>query len=656
MSFLAPLAFILSALIPLIVLLYFLRLRRPELEISSTYLWRRVIRDLRADAPWQKLRPNILLLLQVLFLVTLIIALARPFSWKEGISSASTIIILDTSASMAATDILPNRIEAAKDQAHRLIDDLPTDGILTIIQAGDQAKVLISNSTDRRFAHMVIDNIHSISTNSAMEIALQIAAAIASRQQDAQIIILSDGGVQISEYFVPKSNVVIYPIGQRGENQAISQLTLDIAPSGNPNAFVQISNYGELVADRRILMYANGNLIHASDLQIQPGETGAITLNDLPEDIRQIEAVLSTDPLNGIAINDDLPLDDHAYAVLPQQNPVKITLVTNGNRFLETAIKLIPKAIVTKVDPNDDGNFPESDLTVIDGKIPLTSTFPSGNLLFIGPLVSTEFFTITGKLENPVPTMVSLDDPIVGNLNLDTINILDAAWIDLPDWAKPNIVAESENYSNYDSPPLLFSGQYDGRKIAVITFDLHRSDLPLQVAFPILFANLTNWLLPELGGGFPRQVSLNQPVILSILPGMGDKVSITLPDGRRSTLPIENGEVTFTETNQLGIYQIEWLTESPVPPESEPNQLSFTVNLFSPQESKTTPISLVIPGTNQLDNVKVTVDLIRREWWRIFAVIAITILMIEWMVYHRATIVQLIRRMKTDLIVRSRVS
>ena len=66
MSFLAPLALI-SALVigPIIVAMYILKLRREEHTVSSTFLWQRMVRDVEANAPWQKLRRNLLLLLQL---------------------------------------------------------------------------------------------------------------------------------------------------------------------------------------------------------------------------------------------------------------------------------------------------------------------------------------------------------------------------------------------------------------------------------------------------------------------------------------------------------------------------------------------------------------------------------------------------------------
>src|SRR5574341_1136278 len=105
MSFLTPLALIGGLIAIPIILLYMLRLRRREVVVSSTYLWRQVVQDQEANTPWQRLRRNLLLLLQLLILALLLIALARPFMTVQVVSSGQTALLLDASASMNATDL-----------------------------------------------------------------------------------------------------------------------------------------------------------------------------------------------------------------------------------------------------------------------------------------------------------------------------------------------------------------------------------------------------------------------------------------------------------------------------------------------------------------------------------------------------------------------
>ena len=79
MQLLTPLALAGGLLALPVILLYMLRLRRQEIEVSSIMLWQQLLQDTEANTPWQRLRRNLLLLLQLLILAALVFALARPF-------------------------------------------------------------------------------------------------------------------------------------------------------------------------------------------------------------------------------------------------------------------------------------------------------------------------------------------------------------------------------------------------------------------------------------------------------------------------------------------------------------------------------------------------------------------------------------------------
>jgi Ca-activated chloride channel family protein len=242
MSFLAPAAFFLALLIPVIVVMYLLRLRRTEQVVSSVYLWRRMVRDVEANAPWQRLRRNLLLILQLLILAALVLALARPFTWAEGVAGQAAILILDTSASMAAIDVTPSRLEAAKAQALGWVDNLPDDVRVTVIAASDGAQVLAASSQDRRQVRQAIQgtSVGDPGVGSDLTTALELASAIAARQPDTEIAIYSDGRVALPERLALKGTVRYLPTGISGENQAIGILSLRPTPGGGLTAFVQV--------------------------------------------------------------------------------------------------------------------------------------------------------------------------------------------------------------------------------------------------------------------------------------------------------------------------------------------------------------------------------------------------------------------------------
>lgn len=149
MTFLSPITAAIAAAIaiPTLVILYFLKLRRRDLEVSSTLLWKKAIEDLQANAPFQKLRNNILLILQLLALLAALFALAQPQISSSLLSGGKHIIMIDRSASMRATDgdaknpgDKTSRLDGAKKQALELVSSLREPGFFG--SEGDQAMVI----------------------------------------------------------------------------------------------------------------------------------------------------------------------------------------------------------------------------------------------------------------------------------------------------------------------------------------------------------------------------------------------------------------------------------------------------------------------------------------------------------------------------------
>ena len=55
---------------------------------------------------------------------------------------------MDTSASMGATDVAPNRLAAARDAAMAALKDLPTGGKVSVIAADRTARIVVNETTD----------------------------------------------------------------------------------------------------------------------------------------------------------------------------------------------------------------------------------------------------------------------------------------------------------------------------------------------------------------------------------------------------------------------------------------------------------------------------------------------------------------------------
>src|SRR5690348_9857989 len=141
MSFLAPLAFAFAATIPVVIVFYLLKRKRVVKLVSSTLLWQKFLTDAQASAPFQKLRKNWLLYLQILLLALAVLALTRPFFKTAAKPAELRVIVLDGSASMQATDVSPTRFEQARAEALKWVDSLkPTDQMVVVL-AGATAEV-----------------------------------------------------------------------------------------------------------------------------------------------------------------------------------------------------------------------------------------------------------------------------------------------------------------------------------------------------------------------------------------------------------------------------------------------------------------------------------------------------------------------------------
>src|SRR6266550_1689157 len=123
----APLALLALPLLGLVIALYLLKLRRPSAPVASLHLWGSITRDREANSLWQRLRVSILLLLQVVILLALILALARPWVPSREPIGQNVVIVMDVSASMASRDDPggPTRLQNAQAKAKQIIDNMP---------------------------------------------------------------------------------------------------------------------------------------------------------------------------------------------------------------------------------------------------------------------------------------------------------------------------------------------------------------------------------------------------------------------------------------------------------------------------------------------------------------------------------------------------
>ena len=616
MQFLAPAGLLLLALAIPILLLYMLKLRRKQVQVSSTLLWTQLLRDQQANAPWQKLKRNLLLILQLLILAALVLAFARPAVETSTVASGSVIVLLDASASMNATDVRPSRFEAARKAAQALIDGLSGDSTMTLILVGRAPRALVSSERDKSILRSSLAAVTPSAGKGNWEAAFALAAGAAHGNQEVTTVILSDGGLPESGLPSLPGEVRYVPIGTSGENLTITALALRPA-TGGPELFAEIRNFGS--SERAVLLsfYFRDQLLTARQMDLSAGSSQSLTLDDLPDTPGVYKAQL-TDPQPDTPL-DSLAIDDTAYAVYQPSSLRRVLLVSNGNLFLEQLLASLPGIQPFRALPAEDGTLqiPSSpfDLYILDGVIP--PELPAGNLLFTNPS-SNPLFQVGAPFSEMKNVQVA-DHELTRYLDWNNIHILQARTVRLPSWADALVSA--------DAGPLVFAGETDGRRIAALTFDLRESDLPLQVAYPILFANLIDYLAPP--SAFDATQSLHPGESLSISPPLGvDQVVVATPSNQLFTFNAGASALTFTDTDEPGYYAVNFISK-------ETNTVGyFVVNLFDPAESDIRP-----QETLQIGQTAVTAAAAEkvslRELWPWLAGLALLLLLIEWQAYHR---------------------
>jgi hypothetical protein len=623
MSFLAPTFLALGLLALPILILYMLKLRRREVEVSSTLLWQMLLRDREANSPWQRLRRNLLLLLQLLLLAALVLALARPFWPVPTIATGTLVVLLDGSASMNAADASGGgtRFEAARAAVRQLIDGLGPDGQMALILVGQQPAVLAPTTANKDALRDGLSQAQPAETPADWPAAAALAAGSVSAGQadDSIIVIISDGG--LPDDLPPMPTQVRYvPIGQSGDNLALEALALRPA-AGGPQLFASVANYGP--AERAVIVsfYRDGELFSAEERSVPAGGRGDVVLDGLPARPAVYEARLS---LPAGASNaerlDALALDDRAFAVYQPPSAGRVLLISQGNVFLEQVFTALSGNLglspfkLKAGQPLPPDPF---DLYVFDGVI--SGTLPTGaDLLLINP-PSNDLFDVGGVYTATTPARV-VPDPLTQFVDWSDVHLLQARDVRLPPWARPLVET--------GVGPLVFAGEQGGRRVAVLMFDLHDSNLPLLVTFPVLMAKLLGYLAPAQAFSAPDGLRPGESLVIK--PGGGDAVvAIEDPAGETFAATATEAGVIFAQTNRLGLYTV------------RTNQATlgrFAVNLFDPAESNITPAAIIRIGRSEVAAASREAQG-EFEIWPWLAALALALLLAEWWVYHRGSVI-----------------
>lgn len=587
-----------------LIALYLLKMRRSDATVPALFLWPQIMTDVRANALFQKLRPNLLLFLQLLFLCLLIFALARPSAKSSAPIGSATAIVIDASASMKAKDAAPSRFDAAKNRALALVGAMsPTDQI-AVISASAEAKSAASLTSDKKRLQDAIRSLTPQDAASDMGEALRLASALVGQRDGSKILLLSDGAFQEVANFSPgKAAVTFESFGSTGENVGIVALDSSETATG-ARSFASIKNFGAKPAEIRLGIYADGSLIDAKDFTVQPGRSVGHEWS-APKRAEWIEARIETD--------DALESDNRAYWYAGGGRKTQVLLIGAGNFFLERALSLEPTIDLDKAStvPETARKEARYDIAIFDGVQP--QPVNAKGIWMIGGQPH-EMAQLSGELKEPSLSTSARNHPIMRHAELGAAYIEKAVRATAADWATP--LAESGDAA------LIIAGERSGQRRLWMAWDIMQSDVALQPGFPIFAANAVRWLAGETRENRGFAARTGQPIRISH-PSNNGRFQLQLPNGSIAQLTGGENGVSLREAVYAGQYRLK----------GEALDLTFALSLLNQQESNIQPQKQTLLGG------KTTVAsgraLALKELWLYFAFLALMLLAVEWLVFIR---------------------
>jgi len=525
MRFANPAGLALLALAIPVLLTHVLRPRRTSMAVPSVLLWRRVERPVSAAQPWQRLRWSLLLLAQLLAVILLALAVARPERLSATPLAEHTVFIVDASGSMAATDGSPDRLAAARERAAELRDELPGGGIASIVVAGDVPRVALTASADGDEFSRALRTVDQSRGRPDFADAFSLAESLETADAPIGFVLLSDGGLAPEDAARLPGGTRVERIGERDVNRSISRLAVE-RRDGGLHARVTVRNTGGPAVTQPVRLDVDGVTHAAEEVALGAGEQRDVEL-DVP-DGDLVEAFLGGDDL--------LAADDHAVAVTARRAELRVLLVGDP-LFWQEVLTAIPGVTVDLVDADDAAAAPTDgyDLTIYNGVdvpaapgSPFVAVAPPGGLQLAGerapsaaPSPTAEGETgsvrVDGTVERPAVTLVRTDDPVLAGLDLADVAVA----------TSQHVTSDAEVLVAGEDAPLLLRGELDGRRYAYLTFALRDSNLPVQLAFPLL----ADRLVGDLTGTGLAAESLEVGDRLPVPAGAASEV--VGPDARR---------------------------------------------------------------------------------------------------------------------------
>ena len=634
--------------LPALVAMYFLKLRRHQVAVSSTLLWKRAVQDLQVNAPFQRLRKSLLLLLQLLALAAVLTALAGPVLSLQTGPGRRYVLLIDRSASMNATDADGRtRLAAAKDQAQKLIDSLRGPALLDLGDPGDEAMViafdrhpavLCNFTAEKARLAAAIEGIEPTDGASSLAEALAIARAFAESQgavegnraapRPPELHLFSDGRIaDLSGISAGATELKFHRLGGSADNVAVTALQArrSYEKPDEVHVFAGLSNFGPAAAACDVQLSIDGQVRSVRRQQVPPARPAS---KDRPAASGGVSVSFVLTHSGGGVVSvrqlrrDPLASDDAAWTILPPPKKLHVLLVTSDNPAIEAALRACPLERLDAIAPAqfdertaaDPGALSTYDVVVLDGHAP--ANLPRGRYIVFGSPPPDIDATAAGPLKGEVLVDWRARHPVLEFVGLSNLYAAEAVRMRLP--------KDAELLAEFGASPAIALLRRRASTFLLVGFDVMQTNWPFEPGFVIFCYNATTFLGQEDPGRTTAMLNVGEAI--AVRSGSQSTATLTTPDGRSETLTADgSGTFRYPRTHRVGVYRL----AVPDRPET-----AYAVNILDEFESNIAPADKIALSSETVEAQPAEPRRTNVPLWPWLAGAAFVLVCLEWFVYN----------------------
>jgi hypothetical protein len=634
--------------------------------VSSTLLWTRSLADLRANAPFQRIRFSWLLLLQILAVLAIAFAVAQPEAEGLGSAGGRHVLMIDRSASMNTLETVDDegkpldpprtRLSLAKDAAKRRVRELLGGGWFSsrasdvmIVTYGLRAEIRAPFTDSIAALETAIDGIAPTDEVTKLGEAIELARAFTTNLNlnDARgeennttsgplptLELYSDGRIADLGQFALRDGegIVYHRVGVTANNVAVVGISADRPPE-QPD---RIQVFAALVNPEPVEKKVTLQLAVNSAVRVVTPEP--ITVPAAKEDrgtyvpgraqavFRPIEQRDNAAIEVAVVEDDALRDDDAAIAVVPPARRLSVLLVSGGSFLMRTLLEGLSTERFTTVSLGEyeamveAGTVASWDVVVFDAVVP--KALPGGRYLVFGTPPPVEGLSAFGSHEGVYPRVVRDEHPLFRSASLDELSVSKMVAVQ-PDKRYMVLVEAPEG-------PLILTLDRSDLHLVYVAFDPLDSNWPFRRSFVNFVANAIEHLGRAGDSVIGRTLVPGEAIALKLPAGSRD-AEITLPDGSTEKVAVDaDGNFSWGPVALVGLYRIGYLE-----PGNETRQERLAaVNIGDANEARIEPRESLDLGTTTVQGVSVA-ESRRGALWPWILGLGLLIVLSEWWYYQR---------------------